>query len=244
MPMDFDRCKGLVADLEGHAKPLSRSCGVFGAAILLLAGCATTQRERPYLDVALRPARWIQSAERATEAGKTWPPDPEKPEVIDTSLYSGSAGVVLFFLEAYASTGAEQFLMDARAGADDLLNRIPEKLGNEDAGLYTGIAGIGFALLETYKATGNEAYRRGVRRCVDLLQTHARKVGNGIEWDGVADIISGGAGTGLFLLYVARELDVPQARESKGAPRACCDKVASQVALQSGGIEREKHRKT
>lgn len=179
--------------------------------VFVAGGCASAHRERPYLEGALKAARWIRSVERVTEAGKTWPVDPEKPDDVDTSLYAGSTGVALFFLEAYASTGEGRLLANARAGADDLLARIPDDLGPEDAGLYTGIAGVGFALLETYKVTGDEKYRAGVGRCVDVLSANARKVGDGVEWNDVTDIISGSAGIGLFLLYAARELDLPEA---------------------------------
>jgi lantibiotic modifying enzyme len=181
------------------------------AAILCLTGCSATRQGRPYLDAALRAASWIQSVEQSTGAGKTWPADPENPGQVTSDLYAGSAGVVLFFLEAYATTGDVRLLSDARAGADDLLARIPENLGRPDAGLYTGAAGMGFALLETHQATGDERYRAGVERVVKLLRTQARESGDGIEWSDVTDIIGGSAGTGLFLLRVADELDAPQA---------------------------------
>ncbi len=183
------------------------------AAILCLTGCTPPRQDRLYLDAALRAASWIQSVEQATDAGKTWPADPENPGQVVIDLYAGSAGVVLFFLEAYATTGTTQFLADARAGADDLLARIPEDLSRQGAGLYTGVAGMGFALLETYQATGDQRYRAGVERIVKLLRTQARESGDGIEWNNVTDIIGGSAGTGLFLLYVADELDAPEARK-------------------------------
>ena len=102
---------------------------------LLLTGCAAKQQQAPYLQSALHAARWIQAGDEATEAGKTWPPDPQKPDEPATNLYSGPGGVVLFFLEAYPSTGDSQLLADARAGADHLLSSIPPDLGPEDAGL-------------------------------------------------------------------------------------------------------------
>ncbi len=129
------------------------------------------------------------------------------------NLYAGSAGVVLFFLEAYATTADVRFLADARAGANELLARIPDDLSKQGAGLYTGVAGVGFALLETYRTTGDEKYRAGVERIIKLLGNHARKVGDGVEWNPVTDIIGGSAGVGLFLLHAADELDSPEAGE-------------------------------
>ncbi len=102
---------------------------------LLLTGCVAKQQQAPYLRSALHAARWIQAGEQVTASGKTWPPDPQKPDGHAANLYSGSAGVVLFFLEAYRTTGDSQLLADARAGADHLLSSIPADLVPEDAGL-------------------------------------------------------------------------------------------------------------
>jgi lantibiotic modifying enzyme len=112
---------------------------------------------------------------------------------------------VLFFLEASRS-GDTSFLKDARAGADHLL----QTLRNEkDAGLYTGISGIAFALIEAFKITGDNKYREAAVRCISSLEQQAKLVGKGIEWNDTTDIISGGAGIGLFLLFAARELNQP-----------------------------------
>src|SRR5205807_7662562 len=46
-----------------------------------------------------------------------------------------------------------------------------------------------------------------------LLKERARKAGRGVEWNGATDIISGSAGTGLFLLYAAKELRDDSARK-------------------------------
>jgi len=112
--------------------------------------------------------------------------------------------VVLFFLETFYATGDEAFLDDARAGADYLIATLEEEKG---AGLYVGISGIGFALEETFKATKDKKYRMGVERCVEYLKENAVRKGAGVEWDQTTDIISGTAGTGLFLIHASRELN-------------------------------------
>jgi lantibiotic modifying enzyme len=139
-----------------------------------------------------------------------WPADPRDPKTVNASLYSGAPGVVLFFLAAYRSTTDPAYLKDARAGADYLLAALPQE---KNTGLYTGLAGIGFTLTETFKATQEEKYRQGARRCVQLLRERAARAGRGVEWNETTDIISGGAGTGLFLLSAARELKEAAARE-------------------------------
>jgi len=164
------------------------------------------KEKRPHLEAALEAARWIKASAVQTEEGTTWPAVPGNEESLNSTLYSGTPGVVLFFLEAYYSTGDKEFLTEARAGADYLLAALEKE---KSAGLYVGISGIGFALQETYKATGDGKYIDGVKRCLQYLKDNALKRGRGIEWSQTTDIISGTAGTALFLLYAARELKDP-----------------------------------
>src|SRR5437870_10876026 len=77
--------------------------------------------EPSYREAALEAARWIRASTVQTNPGITWLADPRDPKSASNSLYAGSPGVILFFLEAYHSTGDESFLKDARAGADSLL---------------------------------------------------------------------------------------------------------------------------
>jgi len=190
------------------------------AAITLTAMvCATpTQRtaaaDRPYLAAAIDAARWIRGTAVKTEQGTAWPATPGSKDPatagVDTSLYSGTPGVVLFFLELHRATGRAEDLADARAGADYLLSTMNV---HPQSGLYTGVDGIGFVLGEVYKATGDTKYREGMRKTVEMLHKTAVVKGAGVEWTPVQDIISGTAGTGLYLLHAARELKMPQAKE-------------------------------
>src|SRR5262249_50777318 len=100
----------------------------------------------PALQEALRAARFLESAAIKTEAGLTWPADPKDPKSASLDLYGGSAGVVLFFLEAHHLTGRAEFLERARAGADHLLASLDSLTSPEQMGLYTGVAGVGYVL--------------------------------------------------------------------------------------------------
>jgi len=183
-----------------------------------------------YSTAALQTATWIRSTAIESEGATAWPADPYDTASVVTNLYTGTPGVVLFFLEMAAYTGDEGYLDDARAGADFLMARMEESTEPSDreadvppadptmqaAGLYTGAAGVGFVLVETYKATGDERFRQGALRAVQLIHEQAREVGDGVDWVDSTDIISGSAGTGLFLLYAARELDHPASLELAG----------------------------
>ncbi len=173
------------------------------AAFIPLIKKASALEKRPYLQAALQAARWIRTSAVQTERGTTWPAVPEDEKSINNTLYSGTPGVVLFFLEAYYSTGDKAFLEDARSGADYLLAALEAE---KAPGLYVGISGIGFVLEEVFKATKDRRYREGVERCLEYLGNSALKKGKGVEWSQTTDIISGTAGTGLFLVYAAREL--------------------------------------
>jgi uncharacterized protein YyaL (SSP411 family) len=162
--------------------------------------------ERPYLQAARDTARWIQSTSLEDEFGRTWPGIPGEDQSVNNSLYSGTPGVVLFFLELYHLTGEQAYLQEARSGADYLLaTLVHEKM----AGLYSGISGVGYALSETYGSTQDEKYREGLKSCLAFIQNNAIEKGQGIQWSDTTDIISGNAGTGLFLLHAARVLQNP-----------------------------------
>jgi len=166
---------------------------------------ADTQR---YLPAAWEAAKWLDASALKTEAGLAWPADPRDPKTVGSTLYAGTPGVVLFYLEAAAASASSKeraaaFLEKAKAGADDLLARLPLE---KSCGLYEGMAGIGFALEETFKAAADIRYRKGFLTCLDEIRTRAVSKGTGIEWGTVTDIISGSAGTGLFLLYAAKEI--------------------------------------
>ncbi len=171
------------------------------AAVLILSAANCGQKES-YLDEIEDVARWIGASAVETEEGPTWPAVPGDEKTINNTLYSGTPGVVLFFLEAYHVTGNRTFLEQAKAGADYLLATLDKESG---AGLYVGVSGVGFSLAETFKATGENRYRQGVRDCLSFLREKAQETGKGVQWGETTDIISGNTGTGLFLLYLAEE---------------------------------------
>ena len=188
--------------------------GIVALALLTMAPSQETVAGRPYLSAAIDTAKWIRSKGVKTQHGTYWPVAPTSSDPaaqgFNPTLYSGTPGVVLFFLELHRATGRAEDLQDARAGADQLLATMDEK---PQSGLYTGVAGVGFVLGEVYKTTNDAKYRDGMRKSVEILQRTAIEKGAGVEWTPVTDIISGTAGTGLYLLHAAKELKMPAAQE-------------------------------
>ena len=157
---------------------------------LVLACTATAQDLEQVLDVA----KWLESTE---------PPNDNR------SLYAGTPGPALFFLELLRVTGQDRYLKDARARVDALLESINSE---EGSGLYEGISGIGFTLGEAYLVTHDAKYRDGAALAVELLGKRAHPAGAGVEWNDTTDIIAGSSGTGLFLLWADEQLHLPAAR--------------------------------
>ena len=178
--------------------------------LLLFVACGRSPKESR-LDVAIDVAKWLRSSIVASAHGPIWPDDALRPRKISTDIGSGVAGTVLFYLALAKVSGDSTYLVDAGLGAEYLLATLPTSPPDVEAnpkitGLYGGLAGVGFALNEAFKATGDTRYRRGALRCVERLHTLARREGRGATWNGRHDILSGNAGTGLFLLYAAREM--------------------------------------
>jgi lantibiotic modifying enzyme len=173
---------------------------------MTLAVAAGGAGESRCLAAARAAARWLESVQVKTDAGIAWPADPGDPSSVNATLYAGTPGVILFYLELHAATGDAAALAAAKSGAGDLLARLEREA---DASLYGGAAGIGFALGEAYRATGDESFRRGFLRALEKIRSGAVRSGAGVEWSPVIDIIGGGAGIGLFLLYADEELDDP-----------------------------------
>jgi lantibiotic modifying enzyme len=172
---------------------------------------AETASPAALMRAATDAARWIDAAAVRSERGVVWLADPTDPQTTLTNLYTGSTGVLLYYLELHHATGQRAYLDSARAGADYLLAGLKEE---KSTGLYTGLAGIGFTLGEVARATKEAKYRDGARQVVDLLAARAVKTdGGGVEWNDTSDIIAGGAGTGLFLLHAAEAFGWADARD-------------------------------
>ena len=100
-------------------------------------------------------------------------------------VYSGTAGVALFYFDLYAATKEERWLEAGSA----LLDRSTAS----DPGLYTGWAGIGEVALQAWHITKDDAFLKKAESCADKLGEPE-----------ATDIISGAAGTGIFLLNLRK----------------------------------------
>jgi len=169
--------------------------------------------DRPHLEAALRAERWIRRSRQSAGAGIVWPADPLKPASVSTELYSGTAGVVLFYLELHRATGDTAHLREAELGARYLLSTLPTD-GTGEAGLYTGLAGTAYALSMVGIGGGRREFRDGAIGALDTLIERAQPTGAGLAWNDVTDVIGGTAGIGLTLLETGRRLGTAHAIET------------------------------
>jgi lantibiotic modifying enzyme len=121
--------------------------------------------------------------------------------------------VVPFLLELHATTGDEWFLAQAVAGADYIAAAlVTDELFDDSSktplGLYEGASGLSYVLELVHRASGRAKYRVAAVRCVEAIK---RRTVGGASWGETNDVISGAAGTGLFLLWWARAAHDPSA---------------------------------
>jgi lantibiotic modifying enzyme len=196
-----------------------------------------------FLNGAIEGARWIRSAEKESARGSYWLPEPDHPEKAVTvspinGIYSGGAGVVLFFLQLAKATGDASYLGDAKRGADFLVatwqdSPAKELLPGTGLSFYTGRAGVAFVLAETWKSTGETKYRDAALEETQSIASQARPSGNGIAWSVSPGIIADGSVV-LYLLYAARTFNQKEFRAL--APRAGERLLELGVPRTEGGL--------
>lgn len=190
--------------------------------IICLATASCQPTDRTWLEKALETEQYLESVSLDKAEGLAWKTMPDSSEAVNTSLYAGTPGIVLFYLELYERTKEASFLDKARSGADFLLASLPDSVSSPyTVGLYTGLAGIGYTLAEVEQATQDMSYKAGVQKVVDLLNESATRTESGVHWGHISDIVYGGSGIGLFLHRVADQYQLPKA-----------DSLARDIALQ------------
>ncbi len=158
------------------------------------------------LQLAVLCAEWIDRSSQPsgtaaidTHEAPRWPADPLKPERIGLDFYNGMPGVVYFFAHLSRATGDVKWKMRAGRGAEYLLAQIKSTpaLG---AGLYTGLAGIATTFHALHGTGIGPEWLTAAKEATALIVARAKPVGDGVEWSASNDIVSGTAGTGLWLL--------------------------------------------
>ncbi|XOV82746.1 MAG: lanthionine synthetase LanC family protein [bacterium] len=171
------------------------------------------------LDVALSSERWLSSHQWDTEHGLLWSLAEEVPDKRFHNLYSGSAGIVLFYLELYAATQEDRFLKTARAAGFEIVHHL-QQVDVLPCALMGGWGGYLFVLNELAKATGDSAFAHTARICARKQRDQAQNMGAGIGWvqempyarltgfsgqRELYDVAEGAAGAAMAWLYAHEE---------------------------------------
>lgn len=118
---------------------------------------ASRQADSPqeYLDAALQAERFLARNAYETEDGIYWQP-PGGGE-LDQTFYSGTAGILYFYLKLYETTGEKSWRTTAERGANylaahwkEFLTSTPTLGLGTEKGLYFGLGGLGLVLVEAY----------------------------------------------------------------------------------------------
>jgi len=175
----------------------------------------TPEYPSEYWDIALGAERWIDSLRHDTEHGSMWGLAEEKPDTYVANLYTGSAGITIFYLELFDATGETRYLERAEAGGEELLQRI-QTYGTLPCAPMGGWLGYMFAFAELGRRSSNPAFSKAAADCVQRQRDQAEPAGAGIGWiqempyadltghsgtREIYDVAEGAAGAGLGFLY-------------------------------------------
>ena len=190
---------------------------------------------RPYLAVAQEAAAWLAANARRDINGLSWYWDPADPApTVQTNLYSGTAGIALFFVELHAATG-DDHARDLAVGAADYLSAtMPTAVKDDDVGLYTGLAGVAWTLSLVGRTLASERHLEAGHLAFERVALASRPMGSGLAWNESEDIIAGSAGIGLAML--ARERTDGDGRALNHAVRAGRRLLELAVRAPEGGL--------
>lgn len=156
-------------------------------------------QKEDYLEAAQKVANWITGYEIQTDTGIYWDKGEPKNKAKDfpLSIYSGAAGIILFFIEIYQVTKEPQYLEKAILGGKYLaetLNTIDltEHHPGADALDYpntewmssSGYTGEAWLLIELYKLTEIEFFKEVAHKVFGTFVQQARATEAGLEWTG------------------------------------------------------------
>jgi len=137
---------------------------------------------------------WLVGSARTTATGLTWAATPDADEV-DTTLYSGGAGIVLALLEA------QQHFRDDRYGDTALQAARELEAGvehHQQWSLYSGLTGTAVALQAVHERLGDEPSGAAARAALDRVRAHL----DGQRRGPMFELLGGNAGIALGALSV------------------------------------------
>lgn len=130
----------------------------------------------------------VLAQQGGTALAWTGRPDDDEP---DPTLYSGTAGIVLAFLEGYQHFGDDRYAQAAARGAQTIAAAVSEEWGLSS--LAFGLAGMAFALRAVHDMLGDRHAGLSAARALDLLRSRF----DGQRWAEHFELLKGNAGIAL-----------------------------------------------
>ena len=186
--------------------------GIYVFLLITLFSC--NKKNQKYLDESKKIDSWLREQKIKIDSTDIWR-DVIDSDRVSLSLSSGVAGKVLFYLELYLASGDRQYLNEAIQGCDFIIKNLPQSVKaaksiRNASSLYGEISGSAFVLTETYKVTNDTRWRNQIDHCLSLLDSLSLQP-DGRYWNNFNDVLIGSSGTGLLLLYLYQELQIPKA---------------------------------
>ena len=171
---------------------------------------AQVKDPQEYLDAALGAEKFIaQYAHRTPDglywkkSGLTW--SRIGAQEIDQSFYSGTAGILYFYLKLYEVTKDESYLETIKEASRYLSIHWRDFFGQSsifglpetDYGIYMGVGGIALIEAEVYRSIGDENAKRAVEEIGAYYRESANHGEDGAYWTGSTGLAMDG---GILLL--------------------------------------------
>ena len=115
------------------------------------------------LDVAFGAEEWIKSLAHQTTNGYRWGLAAERPDKSVPTLYLGSAGIALFYLELFQATHESSYLETAIAAGDDIISQFPQL--TPTCAPMGGWVGYMFFFNELAKRSGEHRFAEAAHTC-------------------------------------------------------------------------------
>lgn len=198
----------------------------------------TPQSSEEYLSAVYQAERTLCENQVETDDGIYWNIQIEGKT--DLSLYTGSAGILFFYLQLYRFDSKEKYRKIVEAAAryvakhwrelpttpTDLFTTLP-------LGFYVGYAGVGHVLCEVYDAFHNEDIKNAVADIVALYKDKAVSASNGIYWsDNTSLLLDGGV-----ILFLLRAHTILKDESIKEIISAAAEYLISKGISHEEGIE-------
>lgn len=197
------------------------------------------EKPEDYLEAALKAEKYISGAVRETEDGIFWQADEDK---LDLTLYSGSAGILYFYIKLYETTENDKYLQIVREAAKyharhwkDFLSAKPTlELPGAHEGLHFGLGGYSIALGEAYRILKDDEVAGALSEIGEHYQKTAKTDSDGIYWTGLTGLAMDG---GIILVLLQQYQLLGDESIKKTILSAAEHFLAQGVRKEDGGLE-------